>query len=883
MTSSVFTFTTRSCEAPAATSIVFAPSTVSAGATYSIVWSPAPGSDADAAYVIERSRSAAFGDVETQVVSSTAATFVADATGAYYHRVRAVAGCDITKLGTASDVKTVSVVNARANVVFAVQPSAAITSLGEKLEDRRTTFTLENLGASPLQVIVGRQELNGSAPFFSIVDPLGQDVAFVTLEPRTPKTFAIRYAGPRSDVAGSYQGVIFVASTGEGLAVTPYAFVNLKVGGGTSAAPRFTIDGVATEYASFAPFSGDDSTRAPLQVGVRNDGTTPMEVGFDIGPEVWLTTDATWNATPIPPQSTRIVNLLTRRNRAPNGSALPRYTYLTVRTKDGASSRLLVQDNDAFAVANGRASRLDVGVRSFIVPEVISRTSASGARLATRVRLSNVGSDAVQAELIFTPAGADGFDPALVRRATVVVPPNDVVTITDPLPQLCTVAAAASCQRELRLPRERIGLVAISATTGIAGGSGFAVPVVNRSEGARLGSPHSLPAITKSSTVTTAVVLAETSGNDHAAGRIVITSAAGAKLGEKTFDVPRYGYLRYDDVVASAGAQSADNARISVTVESGGGSVAAMAIIATNNSDNGAAIVSRPLSDVTNAFARTMQRLRGNANSAFTVTTVVPVVPSSNYATTVGLTAASAEATNFVLTFRGATTLVKQVAVPAGTTKIYANVLTDLFALAPSVSGSVFVDAPTTSRVQAVLQPIAAPSAAPSSFVPLPTTLSEALTSAGASARRPLFFDGLEQSIDRTRGSRWSLLLNEVGGSGGNVDVLLYEAANRSTPIAGGTITIAPFQQLQLDTIFSILGLDSAQRRKERTNVQVVVIARGGSAKVAATAVSVDNATGETKAFALAPVAGSATPSVSLVEPVLPRISIPGKRRTVGH
>src|SRR5205085_9384319 len=112
---------------------------------------------------------------------------------------------------------------------------------------------------------------------------------------------------------------------------------------------------------------------------------------------------------------------------------------------------------------------------------------------------------------------------------------------------------------------------------------------------------------------------------------------------------------------------------------------------------------------------------------------------------------------------------------------------------------------------------------------------------------------------------------------------LLYEAANRSTPIAGGTITIAPFQQLQLDTIFSILGLDSAQRRKERTNVQVVVIARGGSAKVAATAVSVDNATGETKAFALAPVAGSATPSVSLVEPVLPRISIPGKRRTVGH
>ncbi|MCU1231927.1 MAG: hypothetical protein JWO97_4811, partial [Acidobacteria bacterium] len=804
-------------------------------------------------------------------------------TGSYYHRVRAVAGCDVTRLGAPSGVANVNVVNARANVVFAVQPSAVITSLGEKLEDRRTTFTLENLGASSLQVIVGRQELNGSQPFFSIIDPLGQDVAFVTLEPHTPKSFAIRYAGPRNDAAGSYQGVIFVASTGEGLAVTPYAFVNLKVGGGVSAAPRFTIDGVATEYASFAPFSGsDDSARAPLQVGVRNDGSSPMEVGFDIGPEVWLTTDSTWNATPVAPQSTRIVNLLTRRGRAPNGSPLPRYTYLTVRTKDGASSRLLVQDNDALTVANGRASRLDVGVRSFIVPEAISMTSARGARLATRVRLSNVGSDAVQAELIFTPAGADGFDPALVRRATVVVPPNDVVTLTDPLPQLFGATRPASGQLEVRLPRERIGLVAISATTGVAGGSGFAVPVVNRSEGARIGSAHALPAITKSSTVTTAVVLAETSGNDHAAGRIVLTSAAGQRLGEKTFDLPRYGYLRYDDVVASAGATAADNARIQITVESGGGSVAAMAIIAANNSDSGAAVLSRPLSDSPTAFART-QRLRNNANSSFSVTTVVPVVPSSAYATAIGLTASASEATTFVLTFRGSTTLVKEVSVPAGTTKIFPNVLADVFALAPSVTGSVFVDAPTTSRVQAVLQPLSAPSAAPSSFVPLPTTLSEALTSAGTSARRPLFFDGLEQSLDPGRGARWTLLLNEVGGSGGNVDILLYEAGNRTSPIAGGTITIAPFQQLQLNTIFATLGLDSALRRKERTNVQCVVVARGGSARVAATAVSVDNVSGETKAFALAPVAGSASPSVSLVEPVLPRISIPGKRRTVGH
>jgi hypothetical protein len=66
--------------------------------------------------------------------------------------------------------------------------------------------------------------------------------------------------------------------------------------------------------------------------------------------------------------------------------------------------------------------------------------------------------------------------------------------------------------------------------------------------------------------------------------------------------------------------------------------------------------------------------------------------------------------------------------------------------------------------------------------------------------------------------------------------------------------------------------------------MQCVVIARGGNARVAATAVSVDNVSGETKAFALAPVAGSASPSTSIVEPVLPRITIPGgRRRVAGH
>ncbi len=206
-------FTTRAdCPIPGITQILFAPASISAGATYAIVWSPATSLGADGGYLVERSRVASFGTIlDAQVTSSTAASFLAQSPGTIYHRVRAVPGCDPTRTGPVSDVVGVTIGNAPPNVIFTVQPQAVVTSLGDRLEDQRGSFALENLGASALQVIVGRQEI-GSAPFFSIVD----DAAFITLQPHKPRTFALRYSGPRADVAGSYQGVIFVAAQSEG-------------------------------------------------------------------------------------------------------------------------------------------------------------------------------------------------------------------------------------------------------------------------------------------------------------------------------------------------------------------------------------------------------------------------------------------------------------------------------------------------------------------------------------------------------------------------------------------------------------------------------------------------------------------------------------------
>ena len=65
---------------------------------------------------------------------------------------------------------------------------------------------------------------------------------------------------------------------------------------------------------------------------------TAMDLAAEIGPELWLVPEPDWNSSPIPPGGSRTVRFTTDRSRAPNGSALPRYTYFTVRSKTGQAS-----------------------------------------------------------------------------------------------------------------------------------------------------------------------------------------------------------------------------------------------------------------------------------------------------------------------------------------------------------------------------------------------------------------------------------------------------------------------------------------------------------------------------------------------------------------
>jgi len=893
LATAVRSFTTRGdCVAPNQPVITFIPASAVLGQSYALSWQGAFSLDAEGAYLAERSPSPQFTSIlDSQLTSSTTASFVGSALGTFYHRVRAIPECDPNRAGPNSEVASITIGPALANVVFTVQPSARITGLGERLEDRPESFALENIGDTTVQVLLGKAEIN-SAPFFTIVDPAGGDSVFVTLEPKTPKRFEIRFSGPSRDEPNAYEGVIFLASAGAPLAVTPYAFVNLKVGSAESAEPSFEVAGRRTEYVFF-PGAVDDTNRPPITVDIRNVGSTAMDLAAEIGPEVWLQPESGWNDTPIPPNSVRTVPLSTRRSRAPNGSALPRFTYFTVRTTSGKSARLLVQDNDAIAVASGRSAVLDPAAHSYILPEVLTGTSRRGNQEATVVQLSNIGGDPVQTELIFTPTAADGFDRQLVKRATIVIPPNDLVTLRDPLAQVFGLSSPMSGQIEVRIAPEKYGLVSVTSWVAAslpAGGSArYDVATLTRGEGASLERPVLISGVRADTQMSADLTLVETTGVESVSVRAVLIDRSGTRFGNLILEVPRYSRKRIDNIAAALGAGSISGGTIELTVQSGGGRVAGFVLERSLASDSGTTLFGKGI-ESSNVNKVLLAMVRSNQVSAVSLASVVPLVvngplssgPPVQYQTSAGFTAPSSGPVSFTVSFvdtSGARTD-KALPVPAGTTVEFQNILEQFFQLSGNRRGSLFVTHPAGARFHVVLNGTAAGGAVSTvAAVPQIPTLSELVTSASSSGQRPLYFDGFEQSVDSGRGSRWSVILNETKGQSGVIRVRLYESGNRTVPIAQKDISIAARGVVSLETIFAAMDLDSPQRRKDRTNVLCVVTAQSGGASVSAMAIGIDQLSGDAKTYAFKPSGGLPSSGVSLATVVQPEAQ--SRRRAV--
>ena len=857
VSSATATFTTgAACNAPAAPAITFVPpGNVAVGQSYVITWSEADGLDADGVYLVERSIDG-FGSVlDSQQAFGTSASFVSTAAGSYQHRVRAIQSCAPAAPGPASAARTVNVVAAAPNVVFTVQPQAVISALGENLEYYKTLTVVENLGSLPLQVILGRQEIN-SVPFFRVVDPSGSDAAFLTLEPRKPKTLEIRYSGPPNDRAASYQGVIFLAATGQGLAITPYAFVNLKVGGGESAKPLFLVNGKPAEYTFFPGFAGDDSTRQPISVVIQNPGTTPMELAAEIAPEVWLRPENGWNATPIAAGGSRSIQLFTDRSRAPNGSALPRYTYFTVRSKNGETARLLVQDNDALAGGSGRNTQIEAGRRSYVIPGAISDGTS-----VTRLRLTNLGTEAVQAEMFFTPSSADGFDATAVKRVAIVIPPNDVVTLTDPMQQLFAIPPPSAGQLEIRASADRIGQLLIAAmviTPASTGGAyTYQLPALRSGEGAAAGAAHVIAGVTAGVTgQRSTLLMTETTGMDAVRVRATLYDNQGSRKGEITESITRFGQKAIDLTTLSAGS-TIDGGRIALVVESGGGAAAGIVTMLDETRKGGPTLVSQPVSGGPGSSSA---RLRILQNVVTAVAVAPLVVNSTTTRTAMGFTLTGGSSTTAIVTYRpsipGSTAIEKTLPLFPNVALQFENVLEQLFGIASGAKaeGSLFVRAAEGSQIYARMQALSGGKWSATGSLPIFGSLSDVVTS--IASRRPLYLDGLEQSVEASRGARWNVILSETGGVSGSVRVRLFEAGNRRLPIAEGVFALGAYEQVKLESVFAALGLESEERRKDRTNVLCMVTPEGGGAVISAVGVSTDNVTGDTRHHLFSPTGG---------------------------
>ena len=870
------------CTAPGATSFTFLPpGAVGAGQRYVVAWSAAPGLGAGDGYVVERSASPSFSPLlDTVTTTSLFASFAAPSPVSVYHRVRAVPACDPAKAGPWSSSGLVPVTSATPNVVFSRAPEATVLALGDRLEDQKSLFSLENVTSSPIQVFLGRQELS-SPPFFTIADPSGGDAAVLTLLPHAPKVLEVRYSGPRNDVSGAYQGVIFAASVGAGLAVTPWAYVSLKVGSSPDALPEFRVGGVSTEYAAFPGLSGSDAGRAPLSVDVLNPGSSPLELAAEVGPELWLSLDPGWNATPVPPGGTRTLKLSTVRMRAPNGSALPRYTYLTLRTRGGRTSRLLVQDNDAPLLSSGRGAGAVRPEASFLVPSVAHVTSALGNTFVSRLSLSNSGTEAVQAELVFTPASSDshlvdGFDSAAIKRATVLVPPNDLVRLSDPLVLLFGLMPPASGTLEVRAPPSRAGFLSVSSSVDApsrSGGSfGFALPVFRSGEGIRAGSSSVITAVASDAAERTNLILSETTGVDAAVTKVSLVDRSGNPLGSESVTVPRWGQRQISGILQRLGGSFGSRAaRLEISVVSGGGTLAAATTVVDNANDDAVAFAARALG-TGGAVARSLRTIRPAwAGATGTVKSLVPALvngyrtfPSSaepfTFRSVMGFTSLSSAPAVFRMTYfdlASGQTLHHELTVPGRQTAEYPNVLEQLFGIAPGEKsqGPLFVESDPQGLLWCRVASSLANGTIGDAFpvVPIP---SDGLTGGGTA--RLVSVDGLEQSVDPTRGTRSNLLLNEVAGKGVTLLVSLYEAGNRSAPIAEREVSLSPLEKRQLSTVFSELGLDREDRRKDRTNVLCTVRAVSGEGLASAVVTTIDNRTGDTRNVALAPASAGA-------------------------
>lgn len=880
------------CVAPPPPRIVSTPSaSVAEGQTYGISWTESAGAGT---YLIERSRSAGFDDtVESQRTSNRGASFVSFEPALWFHRVRAAADCNAALESAPSETSLVQVVAGPPMVIFTTGPVSAIVAPGSSPGVIERSVIVENLTKTPVTVDVITEAID-SPPFFHLTSVEGEKVTSLQLAPGSPRRLLVRFDGLDTSQPRGLQGLISLRGVDRELVSTPYAAVAVRVGaaGGGGGIPQFRVAGSPVNRVWLPPLRAGqpDENREPVRVEIFNPAATPMDLVAEIGPEAWLLPKSGWNDSPVPPQSSVVVELFSDRSRAPAAAAFPRYTWFAVRTATGAAARLLVEDREVSGSATVIFPPLLPGTRAFMIPGTVAIEGAARSRWATRVQLTNVSDEPLNLEFFFRSSIAPQSMEA--AHTTIEIRPRDVVAIADLLRDHFFIERDFGFV-EVRVDEQKARFLTITSETygsGPAGETVARLPVFEDGEGATPGSNHVVPALWTAATRTN-IALITMARNVFEPVLVQVTGfdSSGAELGSAQLALAPAAYFQTSAISflnLPAGEESRlAGIRLSVESTNGSARVALLAMVIDNATAEFQSIHVGQ-SEAGKISATSTEPAGVSVSKAHVVLGAVhePAGGTSHtgYSTQLRLTATGGRADVLLsyLTPGSASGPQPRITIDGGSSLEIPSI-GSLFGVTGGREGTLLVHA--NANIQLAGQVIASPMNAPSYVageLPILSDASEALASAQAGRRRPIYFDGLEQSTGG--GKRWTLGLTEVSGRPAVVNVRLYEPANRAAPIAEQNLSLGGREHRLLDTIFSSMGLDSEERRKDRLNVQVVITPVSGSGVIAALATGYDVRTGDSTRYVLTPSGGVPATGVSKVSPVdLPPPQRLARRRAV--
>ncbi|MCG3195129.1 MAG: hypothetical protein DIJKHBIC_04399 [Thermoanaerobaculia bacterium] len=837
--SETWSFATVACATPAIPAgVASTKGNAQQGSTYTLTWSPAEGVESGGIYRIERAKGGDFTGAESFTTRETSLVLTGAERTTYFHRVAAQASCG-TRSAWSSPLP-VSVSAAPPFLTMTNPPKATVIAQPKAgLPLPKLEVEVRNTGTTDF---VGYFNTSQTIPFFIMNE------TFFSLRAGEIRIFYLQFSGVPMNQPGQYEGTLSIHSQDPtDTTAFPQASISLNVTSNKgenplpqTAAPVIQLDGKAVERLRFAP-AGLGEVAPELTVDIKNVGSAPLDLAADVLPDPWVTIwPKGWNSVPIPPNATRTVRLALERLRGESGGSFPRQTYVTFRTIDGKSSRVLVEDPGPMTAAPCRGrSLLASGETSWIVPSLVSASGAGGVRFVSTVLLTNLGPETIQADLYYTPdvPGADGYDCTKVQVATLTVPGNDVLVLTDPVAQLFGTEGSGSLEIRSGSPGQLRITSFVDAPASGGGSFGFQLPVFMSGEGVRSGKPYVVTGVNHATPYRTNLILTETSGQTSSV-TITLYDRTGKPIGSTERALSPFTKTQLS-IGELSGSNAVNGGALEIVASEGSaGTVAPLITVIDGRSGDASSFEGIPLS--------------GSAS----VLALPSVVTSTTFNSRVEVRNNTDRAVKYGLTYLGNTGNLTSPERTLGPRQIdvFENVLKDVFNLPSTLTsfGPLHVEAEAASLSVVSRVYVETPAGSYGDAIES-HTLDDGRTT--GESNRILIAEGLEGTAkgDRTRGARTNLILTEITGNPVEVEVTIWEKTQRRVAATGKlTLKLNGYEQRQINDIFGDAGF--AIGEKDRANVMCQIRPKPGSTgRVIALATRIDNKTNDTKNLGLRP------------------------------